>query len=672
MLQEYVIGMQPSEVTLTPNSNLLELILVTERTHKIVLSGCKIDGDDVLAGIEIDGGAIDLRVREKSNAKTSEKSITLKTPFVDSIVLQQTLYSASDQPHLYWRRITYIKIETGGEMVEIGEERDTTDSVAGSHLILTVERVDDPCMISGVGFHNGDIVCLQIIAAPGMKADYISEHMYAHGKSKVGLIALTNNETLKMVEHNHFVGLEDFDRTYDVIMKFYCFMRDWYSSRASVNRMYAAFYDLIDTSISEQDTKIIFSVLRLERNLRWRINTEYKSSHAFDSDPFRRLKLHQVMQCLASTMESCQRTLVGKPSLNCYAVAYLSGELSNYLVATVVLIVQISLTFLLFQSIRDNESGTENFAMKESYLITPIIAVFSTMLVYKQISNIFDLRKAYPEMHKTSMGLYDIIANGFLGLAILIIQIAIIVKQTSRLDFVLNAIATLFILELDDNAVFIGDDGKTDLNRQILLKEFDDRIKKIDEKYFNFGDWKTARNHYEIDSDKCELVSLPDINFNNDDKNDAMNIDAEPVCIEMKEEQMYEDGRAGWLEIASSGTITNSMPKEDSKAELFFEWRDQGYGNRKGKLRVRLVSVMHGNDVASTPEYGIAPHEYEMVHNTFDCRHGMVRFCTQGYKYVIEVHVGGGGGHQLFLKNLKFTQLTAFAQPADVYDDNKG
>jgi len=349
-----------------------------------------------------------------------------------------------------------------------------------------------------------------------------------------------------------------------------------------------------------------------------------------------------------------------------------AGELSNYLVATVVLIVQISLTFLLFQSIRDNESGTENFAMKESYLITPIIAVFSTMLVYKQISNIFDLRKAYPEMHKTSMGLYDIIANGFLGLAILIIQIAIIVKQTSRLDFVLNAIATLFILELDDNAVFIGDDGKTDLNRQILLKEFDDRIKKIDEKYFKFGDWKTARNHYEIDSDKCELVSLPDINFNNDDKNDAMNIDAEPVCIEMKEEQMYEDGRAGWLEIASSGTITNSMPKEDSKAELFFEWRDQGYGNRKGKLRVRLVSVMHGNDVASTPEYGIAPHEYEMVHNTFDCRHGMVRFCTQGYKYVIEVHVGGGGGHQLFLKNLKFTQLTAFAQPADVYDDNKG
>jgi len=262
-------------------------------------------------------------------------------------------------------------------------------------------------------------------------------------------------------------------------------------------------------------------------------------------------------------------------------------------------------------------------------------------------------------MHKTYMGFFDIFANGFLGLAVLIIQIAIIVKQTSRLDFVLNAIATLFILELDDNAVFIGDDGKTDLNRQILLKEFDNRIKKIDEKYFKFGDWKTARNYYEIDSDKRELVSLPDIKFSYDDKNDVINIDAGPVCIEIKEEQMYEDGRAGWLEIASSGTITSSMLKEDSKAELFFEWRDQGYRNRKGKLRVRLVSVMYGNEL-----------EYETVRNTFDCSHGMVRFCTQGYKYVIEVHVGGGGGHQLFLKNLKFTQLTAFAQPTDVFDDN--
>lgn len=77
MLQEYVIGMQPSEVvTLTPNSNLMELILVTERAQKIVLSGCKINGDDVLAEIEIDGGAIDLRVREKSNANTSSERST--------------------------------------------------------------------------------------------------------------------------------------------------------------------------------------------------------------------------------------------------------------------------------------------------------------------------------------------------------------------------------------------------------------------------------------------------------------------------------------------------------------------------------------------------------------------------------------------------------------------
>lgn len=229
MMQEFVIGMQPIGQTLTPNSKLLELILITERTRKISLFGSNVGGDEVLTGIEFDDGTIDLRVRENSEgANITKQSISPDTPFVDSIVFQQTCYSATDKPHLYWRRITYIKIESKGKTAEIGVLRDTEKSVTGSYVILPVEKVDDPCMISGVGYHNGDIVCLQIIAAPYMDASSIPKHLYAHGKSKVGLLALKDDKMLKLVEDNHLIGMED-DRTYGVINNFYNFATNWYS-----------------------------------------------------------------------------------------------------------------------------------------------------------------------------------------------------------------------------------------------------------------------------------------------------------------------------------------------------------------------------------------------------------------------------------------------------------
>ena len=85
---------------------------------------------------------------------------------------------------------------------------------------------------------------------------------------------------------------------------------------------------------------------------------------------------------------------------------------------------------------------------------------------------------------------------------------------------------------------------------------------------------------------------------------------------------------------------------------------------------MRLVSVKSGDDVASSPEYGITHHQYTVVHETFDCSHGMVRFCAEGYKYVSEVSVGGGGGHQIYVKNLKFEKLTAFTIPSNNIDES--
>ena len=56
--------------------------------------------------------------------------------------------------------------------------------------------------------------------------------------------------------------------------------------------------------------------------------------------------------------------------------------------------------------------------------------------------------------------------------------------------------------------------------------------------------------------------------------------------------------------------------------------------------------------MASSPEYGSAPQEETEVTESFDLNHGLVRKCAEGYRYVIEVLVGGGGGHEIHVKNL--------------------
>jgi len=228
-------------------------------------------------------------------------------------------------------------------------------------------------------------------------------------------------------------------------------------------------------------------------------------------------------------------------------------------------------------------------------------------------------------------------------------------------DYVLNSIAAIFILELDDSVVFLDDDGITDLHRRMLMKDFQHRIKSIDDKFFEHRDWKTARNHLQINSVTCSVEALPDVQMvESKDQPDIVQ-KLEPLTITFAS-KMSTDSSGAWIEIASSESIAKSRLREDSKAELKFTWRDQGYGNRKGQLRIRLLNALTDEDMASSPEYGIAPHEEVQVAELFELGHGLVRHGTEGYRYVVEVLVGGGGGHELHIKDLEFKSSSCFVK----------
>ncbi len=75
-----------------------------------------------------------------------------------------------------------------------------------------------------------------------------------------------------------------------------------------------------------------------------------------------------------------------------------------------------------------------------------------------------------------------------------------------------------------------------------------------------------------------------------------------------------------------------------------FAKRDQGWGTM---FRIRLFDGSTDEDVASSPEYSLTPHEDMGMIESFDLNHDLVKHCTEGYRYVAEVMVGGGGGHEL-------------------------
>lgn len=172
----------------------------------------------------------------------------------------------------------------------------------------------------------------------------------------------------------------------------------------------------------------------------------------------------------------------------------------------------------------------------------------------------------------------------------------------------------------------------------------------LDGAFFEHQIWKAARNHLQINSRTCSIEPLPVVRVTQSiDYEIAKNLEPLNVAFNYKSSS---DNSGAWIEIASSAPILKAKLREDSTVELKFTWRDQGYENCKGQLRVRLINVLTDEDVASSPEYGSAPQEETEVTESFDLNHGLVRKCAEGYRYVIEVLVGGGGGHEIHVKNL--------------------
>ena len=88
--------------------------------------------------------------------------------------------------------------------------------------------------------------------------------------------------------------------------------------------------------------------------------------------------------------------------------------------------------------------------------------------------------------------------------------------------------------------------------------------------------------------------------------------------------------------------------------ELRFEWKDQGWGNRKGQLllkRMREGAELSSHVIEPHP----AAHIWTSVRFAGSVSDGDMACCVGEPGDVFEVwrYVGGGGGHELYIRDFK-------------------
>ena len=107
------------------------------------------------------------------------------------------------------------------------------------------------------------------------------------------------------------------------------------------------------------------------------------------------------------------------------------------------------------------------------------------------------------------------------------------------------------------------------------------------------------------------------------------------------------------------------LPSTVQKLTLSLKWKDQGWGNRKGEIFMKLMrpgADGRGSDAQEVAEkyriFGIAKHEEEEA-KTEITDDPVVALAKRGDFYRFMRNAGGGGGHSLRVKNFRVVATLA-------------
>eukprot|EP00484_Ammonia_sp_Unknown_P020072 CAMPEP_0197031464 /NCGR_PEP_ID=MMETSP1384-20130603/10460_1 /TAXON_ID=29189 /ORGANISM="Ammonia sp." /LENGTH=842 /DNA_ID=CAMNT_0042460997 /DNA_START=56 /DNA_END=2584 /DNA_ORIENTATION=+ len=226
------------------------------------------------------------------------------------------------------------------------------------------------------------------------------------------------------------------------------------------------------------DMAVMHSIMSIERLLNDIIQTNFikyrnkvglKNCY-FDPDDFTVLlgeenlfkyvlKIKRYWTVLYESAKFCKRLIKYTPNINAYTLSYLDGSPINRMRSIIVFLVQMLLFYNLVISLTDADiidwqQQWEDYRA-EFLVFAVFLGVALIFLVRKQITGYFEFRKVFMMTLRTMTMDIWLSAVINLGMSVLLIPLSciIIVYSDNSLELVLNSVAALFVLELDDEVV---------------------------------------------------------------------------------------------------------------------------------------------------------------------------------------------------------------------------
>lgn len=117
-------------------------------------------------------------------------------------------------------------------------------------------------------------------------------------------------------------------------------------------------------------------------------------------------------------------------------------------------------------------------------------------------------------------------------------------------------------------------------------------------------------------------------------------------------------------DFATTFRCRNGVSFIPERLQVEWDWKDQGWGNQKGRLRLDLLRI-DGNrqlDVVASVELDrgqVAAHEWEHREVSIEGDDPLLASIQEGDTFRVQSVVGGGGGHELFVANFRLGLMSA-------------
>ena len=504
-LYEYIIGNSKILKKMSSKSDIHTMFILSKTYDSLTFY---VDNNNsyninIIRGIKIENYLI-------SNTYNGCREIQIKIDKKPYFELFEVQFCYINIDGLLCQIINYIKIKYDDDNYIIGKKEENE-----CKYLNKIITIDDNIVISAIGINYYGLHCFQIIR---LINDKVIDIFYEHNKltlyeSKPEQYNLDNDYEKQIIqklfrsETNYdkisintlimsfyFIALEEID-AFSLYIHILYRISSWTPNYDVINIVLPNIILLIDRVIVNRDFKVINAISRIDRYLNYIIDNydNHYEYHSYDKGIL--IKLHQIWKCITKIILRCKKIHHSQLNLNCYHIALLSNKRMNGSYACITALCQISLIILLGLSVKNGYSE-EIFPLLESQIVIPIIFIFTSIVSYKQLSNTINFRNIFNDSKYTFYALLDFFVNNICLILIVFFNFLLLAYQDSVINVVLNSIASLFIIELDDYIVFLTDDSLNDLLINRMTHDLNKEFKLIPSVYWSKNTWLYNDKYY--------------------------------------------------------------------------------------------------------------------------------------------------------------------------------